>query len=182
MRRDYGLGRLGLYVRRQQLTKHSAPYLPAATMLSRWRKTAALFISALCAALNLIIACQIFVLWHTFKHNSENESEGLASAWVKALNVLGGLVSLYFLTAAGANIVGFVGIVKVRRILLGSRNASHRPCQIGSGTHVVFASGAISPLLIWRVQQLQQFLLSTHPAVTTIFAMVSVKSSPGMTT
>ncbi|KAI0036031.1 hypothetical protein K488DRAFT_41958 [Vararia minispora EC-137] len=81
-------------------------------MVSRWRKTAALSVSVLCAAVNLSIAFQFFSLWRASKRDTATESEGLAGGWARGLSTLGGLATVYFLTAAAANVVGLVGILK----------------------------------------------------------------------
>lgn len=80
---------------------------------------AALALAALCSAANFCLAVSLYSLWRSSKRDAqqlgESEWEGLANAWVKSINALGGLTAFYFLIAAVANAIGFVGMVKVRR-------------------------------------------------------------------
>lgn len=80
---------------------------------SRWKRLVALTIAFLSATINFAITIPLVSLWHFSKNiEVESEWEGLASAWVKGLNALGGLAVIYFLASAAANIVGFVGMIR----------------------------------------------------------------------
>ena len=82
---------------------------------SRWKRLIALAIAFLSATINLAATIPLLSLWQLSKSiEVESEWEGLASAWVKGFNALGGLAIIYFFTTAAANIVGFVGLVRVR--------------------------------------------------------------------
>lgn len=84
----------------------------------RWKKVAALALAALCSAANFCLAVSLYSVWRSSKRDAqqlgESEWEGLANAWVRSINALGGLTAFYFLIAALANAIGFVGMVKVR--------------------------------------------------------------------
>ena len=70
--------------------------------------------SFLGALLNTALAVQLFALWRSLKWDSESEWEGSLDPWtVNTLGLLGGLSAAYFVTAAVASAIGFVGIVKV---------------------------------------------------------------------
>lgn len=69
--------------------------------------------SFLGALLNTALAVQLFALWRSLKWDSESEWEGSLDPWtVNTLGLLGGLSAAYFVTAAVASAIGFVGIVK----------------------------------------------------------------------
>lgn len=70
------------------------------------------------AILNSVLAIQLLAVWRTLKKDSESEWEGSLDPWtVNTLSLLGGLSAAYFVTAAVACTIGFVGIVKVRGFL-----------------------------------------------------------------
>ncbi|KAI0315973.1 hypothetical protein OF83DRAFT_1129353 [Amylostereum chailletii] len=82
-------------------------------MISRWNRAVALVTSLLGGVINLILASHLFSLWRSFKWDTESEWEGSVDIWaVNGLGIIGGLFAAYFLTAAIANGVGFVGIAK----------------------------------------------------------------------
>jgi hypothetical protein len=83
-------------------------------MVSRLKQAAALAVSVLCASVNLTTAFQFFSLWRASNRDNITESEGLAGGWARGLTTLGGLATLYFFTAFAANIVGLVGVIRVR--------------------------------------------------------------------
>jgi len=65
------------------------------------------------AILNSVLAIQLLAVWRTLKKDSESEWEGSLDPWtVNTLSLLGGLSAAYFVTAAVASTIGFVGIVK----------------------------------------------------------------------
>ena len=94
-------------------------------MISRWNRAAALVISLFGGSVNLILASHLFSLWRSFKWDTESEWEGSVDIWaVNGLGIIGGLSSAYFLTAAVANAIGFVGIIKVNILLRRADNSN----------------------------------------------------------
>ena len=82
--------------------------------MPRWNRSMVLVTSFLGALLNTALAVQLFALWRSLKWDSESEWEGSLDPWtVNTLGLLGGLSAAYFVTAAVASAIGFVGIVKV---------------------------------------------------------------------
>ena len=121
----------------------------------RWKKVAALALAALCSAANFALAVSLYSLWRSSKRDAqqlgESEWGGLANAWVKSVNALGGLAAFYFLTAALANAIGFVGMLKVRKEInvarLGNRLTGllSRSVLLGSSAYGVTSRSPTSP-------------------------------------
>lgn len=135
------------------LSRSTSTHTATMSHPSHWKRLVALVIALLSATINLAVAIPLFSLWRFSKTiELESEWEGLASAWVKSLNALGGLALVYFSIAAAANIVGFVGMIRVRDQLANSRHGLTLWLPI-SATRDVSASGVTfpSPILLARL-------------------------------
>ncbi|KAF8956703.1 hypothetical protein BDZ97DRAFT_1850141 [Flammula alnicola] len=97
----------------------SPPISPSCcTMRCRYNRTASALITLFGAATNAILTVQILAAWRSVKWEPESEWESSGDKWqLTGVQVIWGLLSIYFASAAAVCAVGLYGVLKVRPIL-----------------------------------------------------------------